>query len=75
MTTKLSIGVDPFTGDIKVGRAKEIRPGLWEFTGETETVTDRAFQCVVECCHTTKTTEFTGTLYGKKFTLTYKEEE
>ena len=75
MTTKLSIGVDPITGDIKIGRAKEIRPGLHMFTGQTEIVTDRAFQCIVECCHTTKTTEYTGMIYGKKFILTYKEED
>lgn len=75
MTTKLKMGVDPFTGDIQIGRAKELCAGVWQFTGETEIVTDRAFQCIVESFHVTKTTEYTGTIYGKKFKLTYKEED
>ena len=74
MKTKLSIGVAPITGDIKIGRAKEIRPGVYVFTGQTEVVTDHAFQCVVESCHITMTTEYTGTIYGKKFRLTYTED-
>ena len=73
MTTKLSIGVNPITGDIKIGHAQEILPGLYMFIGQTEVVTDRTFQCIAEYCHATKTKEYTGTIYGKKFILTYEE--
>lgn len=75
MKNKISIGVDPFTGDIQIGLACEIQPGLFMFTGTAQIVTDRAFHCVAENCSITKTSEYHGMIGGKKFTLTYMEED